>query len=76
MPSSVLDIVLRGKDTHSLCPPIDKPIGEATGRKLSSKQKLSSIRRNVMCCVPDGGHVLMSLDVWVVEFVPYFLVTL
>lgn len=67
MPSSVLDIVLRCKDTHSLCPLIDKLIGEATGRKLNSKQKLNSIRRNVMRCVPDGGHVLMSLDVsfWV-----------
>lgn len=74
MPSSVLDIVLRCKDTHSLCPLIDKLIGEATGRKLNSKQKLNSVRRNAMLCVPDGGHVLMSLDVWVAEFVSYFLV--
>lgn len=53
MPSSVLDIVLRCKDTHSLCPPVDKLIGETTGRKLNSRQKLNSIRRNVMYCVPD-----------------------
>lgn len=63
MPSSVLGIELRYKDTDSLCSPIDKLIGEATGKKSNSKQRLNAIRRNAMCCVPDWGHVLRSLDV-------------
>lgn len=40
MPSSVLGIAVKSKDTDSLCPPGDKLTCEAIGEKLNSKQEV------------------------------------
>ena len=40
MPSSVLGIAVKSKDTDSLCPPGDKLTCEAIGEKLNTKQEV------------------------------------